>query len=186
MASSYKFNPILLEMVTPIIDKHDDVLWYLFGPDSWNSTLQNKFNNEKVKIFPANAGDEGSYLYHIAADIHIDSFPFTSLTSALETIREEGVVLSFCPWPSVNDLILCIEPSDYAAEASILTCPSVNSYAEKLDELLTSRETLAGLQKYGSIAMRKHDKTEWTLGMDEVRLRLGIKCTCTAHRMKCF
>lgn len=167
MASPYKFDPILLELVSPVLDRFPHVHYHAVGPDAW-SQIPEKYNTKQVSIEPADSGDAMSYYWHLAADIHIDSFPFTSLTSALETVREGGVSLSFCPWEKRDDMILCIEPEDYGAPKAILTCPSSGSYSAKLVELISNPSLLDSLKVYGKDSMRKHDGLEWTRSMTEV------------------
>jgi hypothetical protein len=173
MASSYKFHPLLLELVTPVLAMFPDVMYIAIGPNDWNEH-PDKFSSVKdqVSFRPSDGGGFDSYLHHIAADIHIDSFPFTSLTSALESVREEGIALSFCPWQSTDDLILCIEPDDFAAPSAVFTCPSASAFTKKLAYLVASPERLLALQRYGAIAMRQHDMAEWTFAMDKLYTQL--------------
>jgi hypothetical protein len=167
MALSYKFDPILLELVSPVLDRFPHVHYHAVGPEEW-SQIPEKYNTKQVSIEPSDSEDANSYYWHLAADIHIDSFPFTSLTSALETVREGGVSLSFCPWEKRDDMILCIEPEDYGAPKAILTCPSSGSYTAKLVELISNPALLDSLKVYGKDSMRKHDGFEWTRSMTEV------------------
>jgi hypothetical protein len=158
-ASPYKFDRILWDLVAPIVAEFPNVVWKAFGPRQWHSK---RLNTTQFQM-EDNIHQQLLNLYHAAADIHIDSFPFASLTSALNTLINGGVVLSFCPWQNVSDIALCLTPEDYAAVNETLTCPSSDLFTSTLRNLLGN---LTKLREMGQEAQRKmterHHRTSWS------------------------
>lgn len=120
--------------------------------------------------------------YHIAADIHIDSFPFASLTSMLESLIAGSVGFGFCPWAHEHDLIFCAEPVDYGyplddsgsksdvkfVNHAVLSCKTTLDYTTTLNNLLSNPKLLKSFQHVTKRAMVKHTGVGWATAMYKV------------------
>lgn len=173
MATSGKFGgyPVLLDILSPVLDACPDAIFIGVGAFPFNCYPE-KFNRDQMLFTQPLHGRDASH-YHIAADIHIDSFPFTSLTSALETMMGSGgVVLGYCPWNSTSthdmNLILCIEPDDYAPSSSILTHATIKAYQQTLTKLLSDPALLHDMQQKGRQGLQRHMGQLWTEEMNGV------------------
>eukprot|EP01041_Mallomonas_annulata_P011900 gene11900-24931_t len=178
MSSSYKFNPFtttFLQILVEILkDNSNVVLVSVDAPKRWKSYLKKNNVDSSQYILPIYAAGKLAIMYHAAADIHLDSFPFSSITSMLESILDGGVAISFCPWTSLSKLILCAETADYGniidntMPNPVLTCRTRDAYKNALSTLVQRPELLRSLQNLTTHSMRRHTGQGWATAMEAV------------------
>eukprot|EP01041_Mallomonas_annulata_P001572 gene1572-3040_t len=178
MSSVYKFNPHTTTFIQILVDILKDnpnvVLVSVNAPKHWKTFLQSHNVSESQYVDPGVVVGKQSIMYHAAADIHLDSFPFSSITSMLESILDGGVAISFCPWTSLSKLILCVETADYGniidstMPNPVLSCRTRDAYKNALNALVQSPELLRSLQNLTTHSMRRHTGQGWATAMEEV------------------
>lgn len=145
IASGYKFDWTLLKIMIPLIEKHVNLRYYAIGPEQWNSLIPARFKSRLVVV----RGTTNIHFYRAAGDIHIDSFPFASLTSAEESGLAGLVIMSYFPYGPQN-YILGINPLDYmdAKNTSrIVSCHTESSFSSAMAKLVTDRVLLLQLKE---------------------------------------
>eukprot|EP01041_Mallomonas_annulata_P010690 gene10690-22311_t len=178
MCSVYKFNPNTTTFIQILVDvlkvNPNVVLVSVDAPKHWKTFLQSHNVSDSQYIDPGVVVGEQSIMYHAAADIHVDSFPFSSITSMLESLLDGGVAISFCPWTSLSKLILCVETADYGniidrtMPHTVLTCRTRDAYKNALNALVQSPELLRSLQNLTTHSMRRHTGQGWATAMEDV------------------
>ena len=98
VASGYKFtrcgNEHFVDVLLPIVQKYARVVLLVVGPDStdqWASASE-----QTQGRFKALGKRSDLDLYHQASDIYLDSFPFNSLTSTLESCSYGTPLVAYC------------------------------------------------------------------------------------------
>eukprot|EP01041_Mallomonas_annulata_P005423 gene5423-10865_t len=182
MSNIYKFHPnstLFLEPIMEILKSNSNA--YLAGvgaPPNWKKYLEQNHINKNQYIITDFLEGVWAAMYHVAADIHLDSFPFSSITSMLESILDGGVAISFCPWTSLSKLILCVETADYGniidrtIPNPVLSCRTWDAYKNALNALVQSPKLLRSLQNLTAHSMRRHTGQSWATAMEEVFVKI--------------
>lgn len=134
IAAHYKYTRTLFDLIAPILREKSNVYLFAVGPRAWSKFLPIAgVDSTRVRI-QSNTPDVN--LLRAAADVHIDSFPFGSFTSAIESGLQGAAVLSLCPFKHAP--LWCFAPEDYemSGESALLVCPSEKSYSTVLRALI--------------------------------------------------
>ncbi len=149
VASRFKFSAALLELIAPLMREHPDVHLHAMGPPrSWAALAAKRgVLPDRIRILDPSPNVTA---LHAGADIHIDSFPLMSPTSALESALGGAVVLGLCPWGRVG-APFCLDVADYVGDgrlpfSPLLECPSEQAFQAALRELLRDRGLLRQAQ----------------------------------------
>ncbi len=135
IASSYKYTPFdsvsFLELVVPVLQRNPQAVLLAVGPkptDAWRSaSLQTQ--GRVVALGPR----WDTELLYAAADVYLDSFPFSSITSLLEAGIHGTPLLAYCP-PNPEPWLL--GPGAPGLESIIKQAVDSESYRKLLNYLI--------------------------------------------------
>lgn len=136
IASSYKFAPLggfdYLELHRRVLARHPDTVLLAVGPSDTGRWAE--FRSATAGCIRAFGEQSDLTLYHAAADIYLDSFPFASLTSMFEVGLLEKPVIG---------LTNPVSPIHSGDDISLNRCETHLStredYEEELHRLITDR-----------------------------------------------
>eukprot|EP01041_Mallomonas_annulata_P007969 gene7969-16312_t len=178
MAGKYKYGNTFFfpDIITNILKEFPSVYFIGVGvPDQWKKRFTaSRAKTSQWKLLPKGLPGTQAAVYHTAADIHLDSFPFSSITSMLESVLDGGVAISFCPWTSLSHLILCAEAADYGEVLTplmpnpVLSCRTQDAFLKALRTLIQRPQTLRSLQNLTTQSMRRHTGQGWATAMEGI------------------
>ncbi|MEM0135428.1 MAG: glycosyltransferase, partial [Thermoplasmatales archaeon] len=159
IASDYKFSPIesynYALFFSKFLEKRNDTILIVVGASSNGnlSILKSAFPS-KVLLVPSTPDIE---IYKSAADIYIDSFPLSSLTSCLDAAVYNLPIISV-----KNDLIQIVNSDDPAFDAFYNNWVSIEELGEKLTFYLENKSYAdeIGIKMRESV-LAKHTGPGW-------------------------
>ena len=144
IAMPYKLAPVLtpgfLDVVTPVLDRHPDAVLVAVGPEA---------TGEWARPGIRAVGVQTDIRPHLcAADVYLDSYPFSSNTSLIEAAGHGVPVVAFSPDPARHGILrsgnpalgdLLVEgrsPADYAAklEATMADAAALGERSREANE----------------------------------------------------
>jgi hypothetical protein len=107
IASAPKFKTVdgvsFAEAHVPVIANHPDAVLVVVGPagrEDWSAEI--RATHGRIKVLPETSATS---VYYQAADIYVDSFPFTSITSLLEAGSYGVPVVTRFPFPAESAIL---------------------------------------------------------------------------------
>jgi hypothetical protein len=135
VAMPHKFMPVVapgfLDVVEPVLHAHPDAVLLAVGPKSegeWRAAAERTAG----RLRPLGLQVDISVYLH-AADVYVDSYPFSSNTSLIEGAGHGAPVMSFSPNPERQGLLLSSDPG---IEHLIVRADTPAGYARALGALL--------------------------------------------------
>jgi glycosyltransferase involved in cell wall biosynthesis len=135
IAGAYKYNAAegqhFTDVLLPILQTHPRAQLLVIGPADtgvWATASQRSAGQLKVL-----GRRSDTALFYQAADIYLDSFPFSSLTAVLEAGGFAAPIVSYCA-RSAGAEILCGD--DLALTKLILRGSNANEYARQITRLI--------------------------------------------------
>jgi len=99
IATAYKYTPLFkpsfIDAIAPVLERYKNVVLLVIGPDNEGQWLQ-AFQRTQGRIVALGRRSDTAIFYE-AADIYVDSFPFSSITSLLEAGSYGVPLVSYCP-----------------------------------------------------------------------------------------
>ncbi len=175
IAGAYKYNAPegqhFTDVLLPILQRHPKAQLLAIGPSDtgvWASASRRAGGQLKVLGRRADTA-----LFYQAADIYLDSFPFSSLTAVLEAGCHAAPIVSY----SARAEILCGD--DLALSKLILRGSNAGEYARQIDRLIENpglRKDLGRSTRESLIAY--HAKGGWNEFLEELYLRSAEAARC--------
>jgi len=107
IARAMKYKPIsgpsFLDVITPVVEKHKKAVLLVIGPESseqWEAVKQK--TQGRIKALGTMSETR---VYYEAADIYVDSFPFSSNTSLLEAAGYGLPLVSYFPFSAQTEVL---------------------------------------------------------------------------------
>lgn len=171
VASAYKYSAPpgqhFCDVLLPVMHKHQNALLLVIGPEGdreWATAAQEAGGT--VRLLGKRRDTE---LFYRASDIYLDSFPFNSLTSALEA-GAYGTPLVSYGVHSADAEVLCTD--DVGLQGLILRGCDIEDYRNQVSRLIENpdfRAHLGELTRKGIIAC--HTNGGWNRLLEELYLR---------------
>lgn len=122
---------VLPDSVLPVLQKYPDTALIVIGPehtDRWERASQTVQGRIK-----ALGKREDTAIFYQAADIYLDSFPFSSITSLLEAANYGVPLVSCHPYSDVSDVLCADTP---ALMNTMIRARSVSEYISAISRLV--------------------------------------------------
>lgn len=144
VATPYKYSSIcekhFTDLLQPILNKHREALLIVVGPkEEGKWALAASRSEGRLKVV---GKVEGVERYYRAADVYVDSFPFSSLTSLLEAGIHGAPIVSYCVYPDEAE-ILCAD--DLALTGLLVKTRDTDEYESNISRLIENPEWRADL-----------------------------------------
>lgn len=170
IASGYKYSPLggfdFLELHLKVLDRFPDVVLLAVGPEDSGQWAEAKVaSGGRIRAFGVQH-DLG--VFHAAADIYLDSFPFASLTSMFEVGLLDKPLIGLS-----NPVSMIHSGDDISLNSSLTHFSTCEEYEDMLYRLITD----AGLrsecgQKVGRAIRSDHISPNWNTYLDTLMARL--------------
>jgi hypothetical protein len=135
IASPFKYNAPghtgLLDLVLPTLKKHKNAVLVAVGPSGEAEWLQAKRETDGRVVALGRRWDNEALL--AAADVYLDSVPFSSITSLLEAGARGLPLLSYVP---PNEELSLLGPGAPGIDQSMLVCSAAAQYRDALERLI--------------------------------------------------
>lgn len=169
VASAHKYavehGPSMLDLLAPVLERVPDCVLIAVGPRPegiWTASRQ-----PYAKRVRAVGLQDDTSPYLAAADIYLDSFPTTSLTSLLEAGQHGLPLLRLDLQPLAHASPL--DADDPALRHALVTVPDVESYRDVLVRWLYSASERSRLGEAGKRSIEDyHCGAHWRQRVDEV------------------
>jgi hypothetical protein len=139
IASAYKYKGrstiSFLDAIVPVIKNSANAVLLVVGPDKRDLRLNaDPATARRVRLYGKR---DDNFLFYQAADIYLDSLPFSSITSLLEAGMFGIPLVSYCDHPRSSE-VLCAD--DPGLIRNLLRTENLQTYRETITELVSSRE----------------------------------------------
>ena len=168
IASSYKYASIgdthFADVLLPVLQKYPNAVLYVIGTeacDEWVNAAQQAGGRMQVL-----GKRHDTDLFYQAADIYLDSFPFSSLTSVLEAGCHGTPIVSYRLHPEVAEVLYTDDP---ALTNTIVHAPSVEGFRQQVSRLIEdgdSRRRIGAETRESIIAV--HVSSGWNRFVEEM------------------
>jgi len=140
IASSYKYASIgdvhFGKVLLPVLQTHKNAVLFVIGPKEDDEWLASSAQADgRLKVLGKRADTD---LFYQAADIYLDSFPFSSMTSVLEAGSHGAPVASYRLHPREAEILYT---DDLAVSPFIVQASSVEEYRRKISWLIENGES---------------------------------------------
>ncbi len=167
VAVPHKFIPVVapgfLDVVEPVLHAHPEAVLVAVGPKDegeWRAVAERTGGRLRA------LGMQPNISVHLhAADIYLDSYPFSSNTSLIEGAAHGAPVMSFAPDPERQALLLSSNPG---IEHLIVRAGTPSAYAEALGDLLHDAAGRAALGERSAAGIANtHEGPRWQSWLEE-------------------
>lgn len=135
IASAFKYTPHgspgFLDLVLPVLEQNTKSLLLAVGPDATGAWKSANARTEGRVVACGSTWDTATF--YAAADIYVDSFPFSSITSLLEAGSHATPLLAYCP-PSQEEWLL--GPGAPGLDRTLLRASNPDVYRQVLNRLI--------------------------------------------------
>lgn len=161
VASEYKFQslrrPDLLDILTPVLLKFPEAILIAIGPSQtgrWEAAAAQTGNAVRaLGVLP------NTSLYREAADIYLDSAPFSSNTSVLESASLGTPTIAYAPGRRADAVTICDLPG---LEDSLIRGSDPETYTDKLARLISDPDHRQAVgQNLKSQIAQTYDPETW-------------------------
>ncbi|HEX5473147.1 MAG TPA: glycosyltransferase [Vicinamibacterales bacterium] len=173
VATSFKFDPIdpphLLDLIVPVLREHPRAVYLAIGPHpsrAWAEAAA-ATGGRVVALGPRH----DTAAFYAAADVYLDPYPFSSITSLLEAGSHGVPLLGYVPNRPSAVLMSAGAPG---LERSMLRAPTPEAYAAVLRELLESASNRTARGEWTRHAIvHDHCAGGWTAHLNRLYRRLA-------------
>lgn len=176
VGTGFKYEPVggpgFLEVLLPVITKHHEAVLLIVGPKptgDWAAA----YENTGGRVVALWRRYDTATLFQ-AADVYLDSFPFTSPTAALEAGSYGLPLVAYCPRTG-DAQVLC--PGAPGLDESVCRLNDVPAYAQTVSRLIADPDLR---QKLGDFARRSvehnHTGAQWFERLEDL-YRLASRTT---------
>ncbi len=138
IATAFKYESIgessFVDIVTPVLQKHKNAILLAVGPD-YTEIWQKGHDNTNGRILTYGQRSDTA-CYYQAADIYIDSFPFSSITSLLEAGSFGLPVVTYCRYSEEAKILGAGAPG---LSGVMFQSTSLDSFEETLTQLIDDK-----------------------------------------------
>lgn len=167
IAVGFKYTPLLeptwQDLIIDILDRDSDVVCVVIGPKSTDPVWQKTIKRCAGHLLVPGPTPETA-LYYDAADVYLDSFPFSSNTSLLEAGVHGVPLITFCPHKDYAN-ILCA--GAVGLDGVMAAEVDSKSYVERVLGLLRSEELKFG-DKTRERLITLHGPDGWRKALDKI------------------
>jgi glycosyltransferase involved in cell wall biosynthesis len=139
IATSFKYEPIngvnFVEAVLPVLEKHRNAVLVAIGPE--NSPQWREGNLQTKGRVLALGTRSDTQRYYEAADLYIDSFPFSSITSLLEAGSYGTPLVRFCAHHQPIDILGAGAPG---IDSTLMDFTILEEYRDAISRLIKDAE----------------------------------------------
>ncbi len=158
----------------PLLEKYKQVILIVIGPgnsEDWSAAIQQ--TNGKIKIFGER---EDTAVFYQAADIYVDSFPMTSITSMLEAGSYGTPLVSRHYFSSKSDILGGDAPG---LTGNLIYVSDLNEYNQVLSNLVEDEDFRLSLgEKTKKKIVETHTGNGWQKNLEDI-----YKCATTLPRL---
>jgi hypothetical protein len=139
VASSYKYRPLvdggIKNILLPLIEKFENLKVIVVGPNE-NETYWRRLNNSsKGRIKAIGVKPQIDY-YYIAADLYLDSYPISSLTSLLDAAKYGVPIFSLEKQGDTLDIDdVALDNLEYKTKNFEELCEKITCYIKEPEKL---------------------------------------------------
>lgn len=174
VASGYKYQTKsrinFVETLLPVLHKYKESILLAVGPtDSgqWDTDRHQIQGRVKALGF-----QEDTSLFFQAADIYLDSFPFSSLTSLLEAASYGVPVIGYHGYPAAAAVL---QGDDFALTGKMITLSDLNEYQNAVSHLIEDEKFRLNLGKnIKKRVLAIHTSPGWTQFLEQLYLQAAI------------
>jgi hypothetical protein len=174
IASPFKYQPIAgpsyLEVMVRVVGAHRNVHLLAVGPDDageWRDASKATGG----RIVPL-GGRFDTAQYYEAADVYVDSFPFSSITSLVEAGAYGVPSVSFCPHHAEARLLCAGAPG---LVPKLLRECRIDEYESTLSRLIENAAARTELgEATRSAVLASHSGVGWKAALEEVYRRTAV------------
>lgn len=168
IASPFKYSSPgqqgFLDLVAPVLARHPEAILIAVGPEetgSWKSAAL----STNGRIVPLGTRWDNDVLY-AAADVYLDSVPFSSITSLLEAGTRGVPLLGYA---SPDSELMLLGPGAPGLERAMLLASDAEAYRSLLSRLITDTEyrQQSGRQVQADI-LSLHTGKNWVEAVDRL------------------
>jgi glycosyltransferase involved in cell wall biosynthesis len=167
----------------PLLEKYDNAVLVVIGPgnsEDWSAAVERV--QGRIKIFPERQDTE---VFYQAADIYVDSFPYTSITSLLEAGSYGVPLVSRYPYSDVSAVYGADAPG---LDDNLIRTPNLEGYTAILSRLVEDEEFRLSLGKATqSKIAQTHTSTNWQKNLEKLYSRAAtippVNATLTPNKM---
>jgi glycosyltransferase involved in cell wall biosynthesis len=174
VGTGFKYEPVggpgFLEVLLPVITKHHEAVLLTVGPQptgDWAAA----YENTGGRVVALGRRHDTATLFQ-AADVYLDSFPFTSPTAALEAGSHGLPLVAYCPRTG-DAQVLC--PGAPGLDESVCRLNDVPAYSQTVSRLIADpdlRQTLGDLARRS--VEHNHTGAQWLERLEDLyRLASG-------------
>ena len=154
VGSNYKFKPVggahFLDAAEPVLARHPEAVLIAVGPgDSGRFAQARRRSGGRVRAMGTRSEIGGFYA---AADLYLESYPFSSATAVREAAAHGVPVVTFAPDPAEADIF----GSDASLASVWQRAETLEEYAAIAGELITDPAARA---RWGEAARRSVDES---------------------------
>lgn len=157
-------RPSFAEAAANVLDKHKNAVLLVIGPDNVD---QWKIAHQKTggRIVALGRRSD-TRVYYEAADIYLDSFPFSSNTSLLEAASHGLPLVSYFPYSQETDVLGAGAPG---FDRTLLRMRSMRDYEEIISRLIEDREYRVQIgERTKREVVRMHSGEGWNHYLQEL------------------
>ncbi|WGV24083.1 glycosyltransferase [Halotia branconii] len=151
----------------PLLEKYKQVILIVIGPgnsEDWSAAIQQ--TNGRIKIFGER---EDTAVFYQAADIYVDSFPMTSITSMLEAGSYGTPLISRHYFSPKSDILGGDAPG---LTGNLIYVSDLNEYNQVLSNLVEDEELRLNLgEKTNKKIVKTHTGNGWYKNLEQVYQR---------------
>lgn len=157
-------GPNFVEVHVPVLLSCKNVVLVVIGPgkaEDWSAAIRQ--TGGRIKVLEPT---EDTAMYYQAADIYVDSFPFTSITSLLEAGSFGTPLVSRFPFPEGSEILGSDAPG---LDGCLLRANSLKEYRDALYRLVKNpaeRQSLG--EKTRQRIEGKHCGERWRRRLEEI------------------
>ncbi|MBK8814685.1 MAG: hypothetical protein IPN42_03890 [Methylococcaceae bacterium] len=177
-------GPSLLDIIVPVFERHDNALLLAAGPapeDEW--AVAEKRTQGRVKAL---GRLPNVTLLHQAADIYIDSFPFSSLTSLIEAGSNGTPVITYRGHP---EECAVLGADTHGVDEYMCRPTSVKELQSELSCMITDTEWRDDLgKKIQQAILKNHQGEVWRTSVSkayDIAARSDLPITVSVPARKC-
>jgi hypothetical protein len=170
-------HPSFVELVEPVLAEREKCVLLAVGPSSTEAQWASAAKRLDGRIRACGPQPSpGRYLD--AADVYVDSFPFSSTTSMLEAAVRDVPVVKFCPYTGLGRLLGGGDVLDDVA----ITAATPDEHRSRLGALLDEPVTRDELgRRTGDVARALHGPEHWSEALEALYARAGSVAPLTAR-----
>lgn len=168
-ADASKYRPVgpdsFLDLIVPVLERHPHAVLLAAGPSSEDDAWAAAAARTGGRVRALGRLPDVTVL-HEAADVYLDSFPFSSLTSLLEAGSREVAVMTYRGHPESCAVLGADTPG---VDEHMLSAPTPQAFAVELSRLIDDDVLRRDLGRSTRAAISQtHTGEGWRASIDEV------------------